>query len=92
MAKVPARSGGRNRTLTDPCREFEDICGCMAQLVNVALGELGTAWRADVPRSPSAEISETESAWVVVVELSGAPTAGSGPAARDRGQQLTAIR
>jgi HSP20 family molecular chaperone IbpA len=127
MAKVPARSGGRKMTLTDPSREFEDICGRMGQLVNVALGALGTAWMADVPRSPSAEISGTESACVVAVELPGAPTdqisvrlqdrevivtgatdqlkgrrhrssgrrrarAGSGPAARDRGQQLTAIR
>jgi HSP20 family protein len=127
MAKVPARSGGRNMTLINPSREFEDICDRMGQLVNVALGELGTAWVAGVPWSPSAEISETESACVVAVELPGAPKdqisvrlqdrevivteatdqlkgrrhrssdrhrarAGSGPAARDRGQQLTANR
>jgi HSP20 family protein len=73
MAKLPARSGGRNMTLIDPSREFEDIYDRMGQLVNVALGDLGTAWMADVPWSPAAEISETESAYVVAVELPGVP-------------------
>jgi hypothetical protein len=35
MAKLPARSGGRNMTLIDPSREFEDIYDRMGQLVNV---------------------------------------------------------
>ena len=43
----------------------------MGQLVNVALGALGTAWLADVRWSPSAEVSETESAYGVAVELPG---------------------
>jgi HSP20 family protein len=127
MAKVPARSGGRNMTLIDPSREFEDVYDRMGQLVNVALGALGTAWMADVPWSPSAEISAIESACVVAMKPPSAPKdqisvqlqdrevivtgatdqlkgrrdrssdrrraqAGSGPAARDLGQQLTAIR
>jgi HSP20 family protein len=58
-------------TLIDPSREFEDIYDRMGQLVNVALGDLGTAWRADVPWSPSAEVSETDDAYVVAAELPG---------------------
>jgi hypothetical protein len=41
MARLPARSSGRNRGLMGPSREIEDICDRMGQLVNVALG--GTA-------------------------------------------------
>jgi hypothetical protein len=37
MARLPARSSGRNRTLIDPSREIEDIYDRMGQLVNVAL-------------------------------------------------------
>jgi HSP20 family protein len=73
MAKLPARPGGRSMTLIDPSREFEDIYDRMGQLVNAALGDLGTAWMADAPWSPPAEISETESAYVVAVELPGVP-------------------
>jgi HSP20 family protein len=73
MAKIPARPGGRSMTLIDPSREFEDIYDRMGQLVNAALGDLGTAWMADAPWSPPAEISETESAYVVAVELPGVP-------------------
>ena len=73
MAKLPARPGGRSMTLIDPSREFEDIYDRMGQLVNAALGDLGTAWMADAPWSPPAKISETESAYVVAVELPGVP-------------------
>ena len=73
MAKLPARPGGRSITLIDPSREFEDIYDRMGQLVNAALGDLGTAWMADAPWSPPAKISETESAYVVAVELPGVP-------------------
>jgi HSP20 family protein len=71
MAKLPARSSGRSMTLMDPSREFEDIYDRMGQLVNVALGDPGTAWLAELPWSPSAEVSETENAYVVAVELPG---------------------
>jgi HSP20 family protein len=66
--------------LIGPSREFEDICDRMGQddrmgqLVNVALGDLGTAWLAELPWSPSAEGSETENAHVVAVELPGVHT------------------
>jgi hypothetical protein len=60
MARLRARSSGRNVPLVDPSREFEDIDDRMGQLVNVALGDLGTAWLAELPWSPSAEGSETE--------------------------------
>jgi HSP20 family protein len=71
MARLPARSSGRNMTVIDPSREFEDIYDRMGQLVNVALGDLGTAWLAELPWSPSAEVSETDNAYVVAVELPG---------------------
>ena len=71
MARLPARSGGRNMTLINPTREFEDIYDRMGQLVNVALGDLGTDWLAELPWSPPAEVSETENAYVVAVELPG---------------------
>jgi HSP20 family protein len=71
MANLPARSGGRNMTLIDPSREFEDIYDRMGQLVNVALGDLGTTMLADVPWSPFADVSETDDAYVVRVELPG---------------------
>jgi HSP20 family protein len=71
MARLPARSSGRNRGLIDPSREIEDIYDRMGQLVNVALGDLGTDWLAELPWSPPAEVSETENAYVVAVELPG---------------------
>jgi HSP20 family protein len=37
MARLPARSSGRNMTVIDPSRECEDIYDRMGQLVNVAL-------------------------------------------------------
>jgi HSP20 family molecular chaperone IbpA len=64
MARLPARSSGRNMTVIDPPREFEDIYDRMGQLVNVVLAEL--------PWSPPAEVSETENAYVVAAELPGA--------------------
>lgn len=71
MAKLPVRSDGRNLTLVDPSREFEDIYDRMGQLVNVALGGLGPAWLADAPWSPLADVSETDDAYVVRAELPG---------------------
>jgi HSP20 family protein len=71
MAKLPARSSGRNMTLIDPSRAFEDIYDRMGQLVNVALADPGTGWLAELPWSPPAEVSETENAYIVAVELPG---------------------
>jgi len=54
MAVFPARRTGR--TLTDPSREFEDICERMGQLMNVASGDLA-AVPADMPWSPAADLA-----------------------------------
>jgi HSP20 family protein len=84
MARFPARSSGRNMTVIDPSREFEDIYDRMGQLVNVALGDLGTAWLAELPWSPPAEVSETENAYVVAVEVPGVHKDQTSVELRDR--------
>jgi HSP20 family protein len=68
MAMFPARRTGR--TLTDPSREFEDIYERMGQLMNVASGDLA-AGPPDMPWSPAADLTETDDAYVVHVELPG---------------------
>jgi hypothetical protein len=40
MAQLPARRSGRNITLADPSREFEDIYDRMGQLINIGFGDL----------------------------------------------------
>ena len=70
MAMLPARRTGRTLTLTDPSREFEDIYERMGQLMNVAFGDLA-AVPADMPWSPAADLTETDDAYVVHVELPG---------------------
>jgi HSP20 family protein len=70
MAMLPARRTGRTLTLTDPSREFEDIYERMGQLMNAAPGDLDTA-PADMPWSPAADLTETDDAYVVHVELPG---------------------
>lgn len=70
MAMFPARPTGRTLTLTDPSREFEDIYERMGQLMNVASGDLA-AVPADMPWSPAADLTETDDAYVVHVELPG---------------------
>jgi HSP20 family protein len=57
--------------LIDPSREFEDIYDRMGKLVNVALGDLGTARLAELPWSASAEGCESANAYVVAVKLPG---------------------
>ena len=72
MARLPARSGGRNMTLINPTREFEDIYDRMGQLVNLAFGDVAPApahGHAVGPRL--ADLSETDDAYVVRVELPG---------------------
>src|ERR1700716_1858111 len=71
MAMLPARRGGQNLTVTDPSREFEDIYDHMGQLMNFAFGDLGLAPLADVSWPPSADVSETDNAYLVHVELPG---------------------
>jgi HSP20 family protein len=70
MAMFPARRTGRTLTLTDPAREFEDIYERMGELMNAASGDLA-AVPADMPWSPAADLTETDDAYVVHVELPG---------------------
>jgi HSP20 family protein len=68
---APGRRGGQNLTLVDPSREFEDIYDRMGQLLSFAFGDLGLARPGSVPWSPLAEVSETDDAYLVHVELPG---------------------
>ena len=71
MALLPARRGGQNLTVTDPSREFEDIYDRMGQLMNLAFGSLMQDTVADMPWVPSADVSETDDAYVIHVEMPG---------------------
>src|SRR5258708_9569415 len=71
MALLPARRSGKNLPLIDPCREFEDIYDRMGQLMNFAFGDLGLARLGNAPWTPLAEVSETDEAYLVHVELPG---------------------
>ena len=68
MATLPVRRGGRNTSLVNPTSEFEDIYDRMGQLMNFAFGDLAPA---EMPWVPLADLSETEDAYVVKVELPG---------------------
>jgi HSP20 family protein len=68
---LPARRGGQNHTLVDPSREFEDIYDRMGQLMSFAFGDLGLPRPGNAPWSPLAEVSETDDAYLVHVELPG---------------------
>jgi HSP20 family protein len=71
MAMLPARRGGQNVTILDPSREFEDIYDRMGQLMNLAIGEFGPARPGDVPWSPLGDVSETDDAYQIQIELPG---------------------
>jgi HSP20 family protein len=66
---LPVRRSGRNTSLVNPSREFEDIYDRMGQLMNFAFGDLN---RVEMPWVPLADLSETDDAYVVKVELPGA--------------------
>ena len=68
MAALPVRRSGRNTSLVNPSREFEDIYDRMGQLMNFAFGDLA---RVEMPWVPLADLSETDGAYVVKVELPG---------------------
>ena len=70
MAMLPAQGTRRSLISADPTREIEDIYERMGQLVNAAFGDLG-AVRADMPWIPAADLTETDDAYVVHVELPG---------------------
>jgi len=67
MAALPVRRGGRNTSVVNPSREFEDIYDRMGQLMNFAFG----LTPADMPWVPLADLSETDDAYVVKAELPG---------------------
>jgi HSP20 family protein len=75
MAALPARRRGQNNmTLIDPSREFEDIYSRMGQLVNMAFGgSFPAANLTDAPWVPLADVSETDDAYQVRVEVPGIP-------------------
>ena len=70
MAMLPARSTRRSLISADPTREIEDIYERMGQLVNAAFGDLG-AVPVDMPWIPAADLTETDDAYLVHVELPG---------------------
>src|ERR1700689_4664867 len=71
MVMLPVRrSSGRNLTVVNPTREFEDIYDRMGQLMTLALG-LAPVDVAEGPWIPLADLSETDDAYVVEVDLPG---------------------
>src|SRR5580700_3828762 len=70
MAALPVRRGGRNTSVVNPSREFEDIYDRMGQLMNFAFG-LTPAALADMPWVPLADLSETDDAYGVKAGLAG---------------------
>ena len=51
MAALPVRRGGRNTSVVNPSREFEDIYDRMGQLMSMAFGDMAfTSARAVPPR------------------------------------------
>ena len=71
MATLPVRrSGRRNLTVVNPSHEFEDIYDRMGQLMNLTFG-LTPFDRADAPWIPLADISETDDAYVIEVDVPG---------------------
>jgi len=71
MAMLPVQRSGRNLTVVNPSREFEDIYDRMTQLMNLAFGAAPVDV-ADGPWIPLADVSETDNAYVVEVDLPGA--------------------
>ncbi|HZZ55050.1 MAG TPA: Hsp20/alpha crystallin family protein [Trebonia sp.] len=71
MAMLPVRrSGGRTLTVVNPSREFEDIYDRMGQLMNLAFG-MNPIDGADGAWAPLADISETDNAYVVKLDVPG---------------------
>ena len=70
MANFPVRSGGRSTAVMNPSREFEDIYDRMGELMNLAFG-LAPVQLADAAWTPLADLSETDDAYIVKVDLPG---------------------
>jgi HSP20 family protein len=71
MAQLPARRSARNITPVDPSGEFEDIYDRMGQLMSMAFGDLAFTPALAAAWTPLADISETDDAYLVEVELPG---------------------
>ena len=70
MAMLPVQRSGRNLTVVNPSREFEDIYDRMTQLMNLAFG-VAPVDVTEGPWIPLADVSETDDAYVVRAELPG---------------------
>ena len=73
MAQLPARRSRRSMPMVDPSREFEDLYDRMGQLLNLAFGDMpfGQIQVMNAPWVPMADVSETDDAYTVEVELPG---------------------
>jgi HSP20 family protein len=71
MTMLPARRRGRAFAVADPSSELEAIYDRMGQLVNAAFTDLGLSPVTDMPWSPPADLTETDDAYLVHVEVPG---------------------
>ena len=73
MAQLPARRSRRSMPMVNPSREFEDLYDRMGQLLNLAFGDMpfGQMQVMNAPWVPLADVSETDDAYTVEVELPG---------------------
>jgi len=73
MAQLPARRHRRGMAPVDPSREFEDLYDRMGQLLNMAFSDVpfGQMQMMNAPWVPLADVSETDDAYTVEVELPG---------------------
>jgi HSP20 family protein len=70
MATLPVRPRGRSTAVVNPSREFEDIYDRMGQLMNLAFG-LAPVDLTDAAWTPLADLSETDDAYIVKVDVPG---------------------
>jgi HSP20 family protein len=71
MTMLPARRRGRTFAIADPSSELEAIYERMGQLVNAAFTDLGIGQMPDMPWSPPADLTETDDAYLVHVDVPG---------------------
>ncbi len=71
MTMLPARRRGRTFAIADPSSELEAIYDRMGQLVNAAFTDLGVSQMTEMPWSPPADLTETDDAYLVQVDVPG---------------------
>ena len=73
MAQLPSRRSRRSMPMVNPSREFEDLYDRMGQLLNMAFGDMPFRQMQvmNAPWVPLADVSETDDAYTVEVELPG---------------------